>query len=227
MGEERKSVTVNDVEARQHSVFTKVYEELGWSIFQQESVSGTGSTLENTEILRSELPKVCKKYNINNIVDIACGDFNWMKEIVNEFEYYRGVDIVDALVKSNKDKYKKKNHIEFIKADVINDFGKCIEGKIFDAIILKDVLVHFPNEYVSTVLKSLNDSPIRYVFITHFNSIEANTDITEFNGWRPQNFTLSPWEMNKPLESISSPTEIYKWDNNDNSDKTLSLWKIK
>jgi hypothetical protein len=211
----------------QYSTFVKIYKESRWCTYQQESVSGTGSTLRNTETLRLELPKICKKYGIKNIVDIACGDFNWMKEIVNEFDYYRGVDIVDALIKVNKDKYEKKNHIEFIKADAIDDFGKCIEGRNFDAVILKDVLVHFPNEYVLKVLKSLNDSPIRYVFITHFDSIEANIDIAGFKGWRPQNFTLSPWEMNKPLESISSLTEIYKWGNNDNTDKTLSLWQIK
>ena len=211
----------------QHSTFVKIYKESRWCTYQQESISGTGSTLHNTETLRAELPKICKKYKIKNIVDIACGDFNWMKEIVNEFDYYRGVDIVGDLITVNKYKYEKKNHVEFIKADVIDDFGKCIEGKNFDAIILKDVLVHFPNEYVLKVLKSLNDSPIKYVFVTHFDSIEANIDIAGFNGWRPQNFTLSPWKMNKPLESISSPREMYKYGNNNNTDKTLSLWKIK
>lgn len=211
----------------QYSTFVKIYKESRWCTYQQESISGTGSTLHNTETLRVELPKICKKYEIKNIVDIACGDFNWMKEIVNEFDYYRGVDIVGDLIKVNKYKYEKKNHVEFIKADVIDDFGKCIEGKNFDAIILKDVLVHFPNEYVLRVLKSLNDSPIKYVFVTHFDSIEANIDIAGFNGWRPQNFTLSPWKMNKPLESISSPREMYKCGNNNNTDKTLSLWKIK
>ena len=76
MIEEKNKVVINNIEAKQEGVFTEVYQELGWSKRQMESVSGTGSTLENTEILRSELPKVCKKYDINNIVDIACGDFN-------------------------------------------------------------------------------------------------------------------------------------------------------
>lgn len=227
MGEEKKSVIVNDIEAGQHAVFTKVYEEFGWSNFQQESVSGTGSTLENTEILRSELPKVCKKYNINNIVDIACGDFNWMKEIVSEFKYYRGVDIVKDLIKVNKEKYEKIGNVDFMVADVITEFDKCIKGKDIDAVIFKDVFVHFPNEYVMKVLDSLHKSSIRYVFITHFDSIKLNLDIEEFNGWRPQNFTLSPWRMDKPLESITSPTEEYKWGDDNIADKTLSLWQLK
>ena len=224
---ERKDVIVNDIEAGQQAIFTKVYEEFGWSNFQQESVSGTGSTLENTETLRAELPAICKKYNINNIVDIACGDFNWMKEIVGEFKYYRGVDIVKELIVSNKEKHEKVGTIDFAIADVITEFDKCIHGREFDAIILKDVLVHFPNEYVMKVLESLHKSSIRYVFLTHFNSVELNLDIEEFNGWRPQNFTLSPWRMDKPLESIASPTEAYSWGDNNNTDKTLSLWQIK
>ena len=69
MIEEKNRDVVNNIEAGQEEVFTKVYQELGWSNHQMESVSGTGSTLENTEILRSELPKVCKKYDINNIVE--------------------------------------------------------------------------------------------------------------------------------------------------------------
>ena len=227
MIEEKNKVVINNIEAKQEGVFTEVYQELGWSKRQMESVSGTGSTLENTEILRSELPKVCKKYDINNIVDIACGDFNWMKEIVNEFKYYRGVDIVKDLIKANKEKYKNFENVDFMVADVITEFDKCIKGKDIDAVILKDVLVHFPNKYVMKVLDSLHKSSIKYVFITHFDSIELNCDIGEFNGWRPQNFTLSPWKMDKPLQSIISPTEEYKWGDNDNTDKTLSLWQIK
>ena len=226
--EEKNKVVVDDIDVGQEAVFTKVYEELGWSKHQMESVSGTGSTLENTEILRSELPKVCKKYNINNIVDIACGDFNWMKEIVSEFKYYRGVDIVKDLIKANKEKYKKFENVDFIVADVITEFDKCVKGKDIDAVILKDVLVHFPDKHIIKVLDSLHKSSIKYVFITHFDSLKINCDIKEFNGWRPQNFTLSPWGMDKPLESIASPTEKYKWGENiHNSDKTLSLWQIK
>ena len=33
-------------------IFTKVFDEEKWSNHQQESVSGTGSTLSNTETLR-------------------------------------------------------------------------------------------------------------------------------------------------------------------------------
>ena len=73
----------------------------------------------------------------------------------------------------------------------------------------------------------MHKSSVRYVFITHFDSIAANTDIEEFNGWRPQNFTLSPWRMDKPLESIASPTEKYKWGDDYIADKTLSLWQLK
>jgi len=210
----------------QTQTFTQVYKELGWSSHQKESVSGTGSILKNTEMLREQLPKICKAYNINKIVDIACGDFNWMKEIVHNFEFYRGVDIVEDLIISNKEKYDDLDNVEFLTADVIDDFNKCISGESFDAIILKDVFVHFPNEYVKKVLASIGNSSIKYVFITHFNSIQSNYDIEEFNGWRPQNFTISPWRIGNPIESIPSPTEKYAWDGHAYTDKTLSLWKI-
>ena len=222
-----ESEIVNTESLDQWQIFNKVYKELDWAKDQSESVSGTGSTLESTESLREVLPDICKKYEINNIVDIACGDFNWMKEIVHSFKFYRGVDIVEDLIKENKEKYGKLDNVEFIVCDVIEDFNSCIADKDFDAIILKDVLVHFPDEYVKKVLDSLKSSSIKYVFITHFTSNENNYDIKEFNGWRPQNFTISPWEWDNPIESIFSPTEKYTWDGKINNDKTLSLWELK
>lgn len=221
---EQKPEIIKD---NQLEVFERVYHDEGWSSHQCESVSGTGSILKHTEELRSSLPEICKKYNINNILDVACGDFNWMKEIVHKFKFYRGADIVNDLIDSNKENYDKLENVEFITADIIEQFDLCIKGKSFDAIILKDVLVHFPDEYVNKVLSSVKTSGIKYVFITHFTDLNKNYDIPEFNGWRPQNFNLDPWNMGEPLEIIPSLKEEYSFDEKTMIDKTLSLWQIK
>ena len=43
-----------------------------------ETYSGPGSLLQNTGNLINELNIFIKEYNIKSIVDIPCGDFNYM-----------------------------------------------------------------------------------------------------------------------------------------------------
>jgi hypothetical protein len=79
--------------------FTEIYNNNGWC--SPESRSGNGSELKNTIKLRSELPYLFVKYNIKSILDIPCGDFNWMKEVDLTNIEYKGADIVESLINLN------------------------------------------------------------------------------------------------------------------------------
>ena len=57
-------------------VFTEVFTINDWS--SAESHSGMGSTLQYTTNTRKGLPLIWSKYNIKKVLDIGCGDFNWM-----------------------------------------------------------------------------------------------------------------------------------------------------
>ena len=47
-----------------------------------ESRSGIGSEIKNTkEVLRAINQMSLKQYNIKSIIDIPCGDFNWMSSL--------------------------------------------------------------------------------------------------------------------------------------------------
>ena len=67
-------------------VFTNIYENYGFG--STESRSGPGSTLEETKVLREKIRSLVIEKNIKSVVDIPCGDFHWMKEIVSSFESY-------------------------------------------------------------------------------------------------------------------------------------------
>ncbi len=75
------------------------------------SVSGSGSTLEQTERIRNDLPQIIKDLNIGSMLDIPCGDYFWMRHVNFNFDLlnsYIGADIVDDLVVENR-KYSDKN----------------------------------------------------------------------------------------------------------------------
>ncbi|NJK64480.1 MAG: FkbM family methyltransferase [Synechococcaceae cyanobacterium SM2_3_1] len=84
-------------------VFTNIYKNNNWQ--SAESVSGTGSSLLATEVIRKELPILLKELNIQTIIDIPCGDFHWMSQIVLDIEQYFGFDIVKEIINTNHKKY--------------------------------------------------------------------------------------------------------------------------
>ena len=99
-------------------IFTEIYIKNKWG--DQNSFSGTGANMEQTQNILEELPNVIKKYNIKSILDIPCGDFFWMKEHNFKAVNYIGADIVSDLIKTNNQKYKTKN-INFETLDIINN----------------------------------------------------------------------------------------------------------
>jgi hypothetical protein len=208
-------------------IFSIIYNTYDWKSDGYESVSGEGSTLKHTQQLRSQLPIICKEHGIRRILDGACGDFNWMKGIVHHFEYYKGIDIVKDLITDNTKKYKKAGKIEFECGNII----KSIPNDNYDAIILKDVLVHLPNDDIFRILENLKKSGIKYAFITNFLTVKQNIDLVTAGQWRPLNLTLFPFELGNPIKSIHEKSETYNWFDSDlnpivANDKAISLWKI-
>ena len=204
-------------------VFTEVFTINDWS--STESHSGMGSTLQFTPNIRKQLPLLWKAYGIKKVLDIGCGDFNWMKEIVGSLDYYKGTDIVEAITNLNIERYEIKGNVEFETCNIIKDCN--FKAEDFDAIILKDVLVHFPTDVANSVIGKLKSIGIKYIFITHFKDIEENTDLGAFGQWRPLNMSIQPFDLGNPLQIISEEVEEYVWGDKKNKDKTLSLWKIK
>ena len=64
--------------------FAEIYKNNFWS--SRESLSGEGSEVAQTELIRNWLIKNITKLNIKNFVDAACGDYNWMKIVVPQVD---------------------------------------------------------------------------------------------------------------------------------------------
>src|SRR5258705_12083244 len=85
------------------SVFTRIYTSNGWG--NRESVSGDGSSLRETRIARQLLPALVARDDVNVLLDIPCGDCNWMREIDFCGRSYIGADIVSKLIERNTTEY--------------------------------------------------------------------------------------------------------------------------
>lgn len=196
-------------------LFTKYYKENTW--MGKESVSGPGSDYEQTKYLVPEFQYLLKLFSIKSILDVPCGDFNWMKNIDFNGINYTGGDIVSEMVKKNNKRYKK-NNVSFELIDIVND-----SLPQNDLIVVRDCLVHLPNKDVVAALKNIKQSKSKYLLTTNFSwrSIQNNKDI-DIGAWRRINLQQSPFNFPNPEYAIIEGNI-----QSNDRDKTMSLWKVK
>ncbi len=99
-------------------IFTEVYQNNLWKA--QESRSGPGSDLAHTTTIRKELPILVAQLGASSILDIPCGDFNWLQGVNFGTCKYIGADIVEELVNRNNQHYANEGR-KFIKLNIVND----------------------------------------------------------------------------------------------------------
>ena len=139
-------------------VFDDIYRNELWGAGQG---SGSGSSPEVTYEYRIFLKKFLKEYNIQSVVDFGCGDWQFSKLIDWDGLTYRGYDCVRSVVDLNNRLYGEAN-IDFQFANRIKD--DCVGA---DLLILKDVLIHWPNKDVQNFLDTAKDLPYKYILITN------------------------------------------------------------
>lgn len=195
-------------------VFSEIYSTNKWK--GETSRSGTGSDPSQTRIVIDTLNNVIDEFKVRSILDLPCGDFEWMKNVSLENVNYIGADIVDALIDRNTKKFAREN-ISFQVIDLIkNELPKS------DMIITRDCLVHLCFEDIFTSLKNIKSSGSKYLLTTTFPGHSKNADIVT-GRWRTLNLHLPPFSFPKPIklvnENCTEAGGIFK-------DKSLALYRI-
>lgn len=129
-----------------------------------QSKSGSGSTVDNTVVLRTTLQKVFIAYNIKSMLDIPCGDFNWMQLMDLSGISYQGADIVEPLVKHVSSMYPGYT---FSVLDIVND-----DLPKVDLVFTRDCLGHLSNANVLKALKNVKKSAVSICLLLALHVIE-------------------------------------------------------
>jgi hypothetical protein len=194
-------------------IFTDIFWTNHWG--GAESVSGIGSDSSQTVFLIPELESLLYRYHITSMLDIPCGDFNWM-QTVGFYGYYIGADIVEPIIESNRLKYgNQKRTFEVL--DITTDTLPKV-----DLILTRDCLVHLSVSEIFDALENITASGSTYLLATTYfwQRKKFNHDINT-GGWRRLNMHQPPFNLPFPQEIL---IEGYMWD--ENKDKSLGLWKI-
>ena len=205
-------------------IFRDIYLNGKWKESDGNSLSGGGSELSQTETLRRQLPHTFETLGIDSVVDMPCGDMNWQKEMIPYLNIYsyKGIDIVPELIQQNEaGTFLWKNQMQHPK--VTFEVGDIMTSKIpkCDLLIVRDCLVHLPQESILRALKNIAKSDIDFIAITNFMGVgRLNIDINE-GEWRPINLCEYPYALPFPMhvivENCTEGDGIY-------TDKTLSFW---
>ena len=170
----------------QSLIFTTIHRYNLWA--NSESVSGDGSSLNYTEQLRSELPKLISSLRIHSILDAPCGDFNWFNTMLQESGItlnYTGVDIVKPLIKKNQSIYSIPGNIRFLRANVLK-----YKMDKYDAVLSRDFLFHLSFSDSQKFLVRFYESKSKYLITSSYPKVEKNTEINsgqfrEINLFKP------------------------------------------
>lgn len=202
------------------SVFTQLYES-DVLAYGSETTSGMGASLAHTEAIRRELPTLFKTYNITSILDVGCGDFNWMQHVIPQDITYIGMDVVKSVIDTNNKRYKAEN-ISFVHGDCCSDPLPKV-----DLIICRDVLAHLSYAYAEQMIENIMKSGSQYVLFTSYSGwgrVNRNLSERQVGGNYCINMRKMPFMFLRPLyemnEKCPSPFHVVT------PDKTLGLWNV-
>ena len=192
-------------------IFESIYKENRWA--DSESRSGSGSTVQATLNLRRMLPGILDGFDIRSILDIPCGDFNWMQHVPMDGIEYIGADISLSAIKANREKYGG-GKTRFRVLNVVQD--KLPE---VDMVICRDCLVHLPLEMAFNALQNIIESGAKYILTTTF-PFHGNFECDE-GEWRPINLNAEPFPLPPPLLLLNEGCLEAGF-----RDKSIGLWQI-
>lgn len=195
-------------------VFTRIYVKRRWR--GGGALSGAGSTLDGTAVIRRELPRLLEELRVRSILDIPCGDYNWMRELDLGEVQYIGADIVPPLIEDNRRAFGGPRR-RFVVANLIKD-----PLPRADLVLCRDCLVHLSNEDAARAARNLKRSGARYLLATTYPDRTENPSILT-GQWRAVNLQLAPFGFPAPLRLVNENCleDGGKW-----KDKSLGLWRV-
>lgn len=138
--------------------------------------SGPGSYIENVKPWVNAINSVIKEKNISSVLDLGCGDGQWLNLLPLDKISYIGIDASELAISLNK----SKNHLgnlTFIHDDLVTaDYPKV------DLIIIKDVLQHLPYDMIKSILSKIKTGCRYALFCEDFSNSDKDINAGEWRG---------------------------------------------
>lgn len=179
-----------------------------------ETKCGQGSTIAFTEKLREQLPALFSKLKVKSILDIPCGDGNWMTHTNLSGIHYIGADVNREHVSNFIARAVKLGCMpesrDFYILDAVNDSLPSVE-----LILCRDFLQHLTNADINKTIDNVKNSGALWFLATSHNG-KFNRDLKRSGDYRPLNLMAAPFSLPKPDQAIP-----------DGDGRILGLWQCR
>jgi hypothetical protein len=192
-------------------VFSAIYRSDAWvESAEQESLSGRGSSREATRLIVEELSRLLSDLNCRRLIDIGCGDFNWMQFVTGSWEYI-GLDVVQHIIEQNKALYETSTR----RFCVLDATAEAIPDG--DVVICREVLFHLSFADIRKLINNIRKSDAVYLVATTEGAAQFNSNIKS-GDYRPLNLLRPPFSFPTPIKVIP--------DDRVTSNSFLGVWRI-
>jgi Methyltransferase domain len=195
-------------------VFQSIHDSNAWGC--EGSPSGPGSTKERGADFADALLAVLRQLGCRVLLDVPCGDFNWIGPVAEAMDRYIGADILPEPVNRNRARYGSPR-VGFVRLDLASD-----PLPDADVILCRDCLVHLSSRDIRRCLENIRLSRAKHLVTTTFVGPRENEEVPT-GAWRPLNLERPPFSLPRPLDLIDERCHhtggIY-------ADKRLAVWRV-
>jgi hypothetical protein len=190
-------------------IFTNIIANRRWD---RNVPCGSGSSIENTQLLRDALPEFLNKHHIRSMFDAPCGDHSWMSLVeFPENVSYIGGDIVDFLIEQNQTTWLNK---EFRVFDITTDPLPDV-----DLLFCRDCLIHLSDDDLAKVFDNIVSSNVKYVMTTSYYESDSDNQNIKTGHFRQLNLEQAPFELPPPVDFLDDGAphrrKMCLWNKND------------
>jgi len=178
--------------------FQKVYQGAEWGpsvIPEVNGGSGPGSNPANAKPYMEFLQKFLSENQIQSVVDIGSGDWQFSRFINWNGIDYTGIECVPEVLVKVSQQFGNE-HIKFINVDVLSNPESIPSG---DLCIMKDVIQHWPNENITNFLTVLLEKKLfKYILLTNCCDQTSDRSSISMGEFIPLNPEMSPLKEFSP-----------------------------
>ena len=179
--------------------FESAQEYIAWKrTHGQESLCGSGSWKKQATDAREFIQEKIIEHKYETILDLGCGDWNWMEDIDFQGANYLGIDADAEMIYDNSVKYSF-NGISFRYGDIFS-----IDIPEVDLVICRDVLFHVRSELAVSLINKLKQRTRLHFISTSFNQEKMNQEPRAYNkiedwGFYRINLLVDPFNLKDNL----------------------------
>eukprot|EP00903_Cladosiphon_okamuranus_P012120 g11372.t1 len=207
------------------------------------------SKLSSTFSIRSGLAGVLSAFNIESMLDAPCGDLTWMPLVTGiQNVRYTGVDIVELAVENNIKKFgagreRRDRDVDvdelgeeiadvmergeglrnpvFVTADLVEGLPESQDGKPFDLVFVRDLMVHLPARHNLKIIQNVQASGARFLMASTY--VEANENDVSETFDPPVGHLIN---LSLPPYCLPEPIAVFDDESTDRTDLRMGLWDL-